>query len=167
MYFLNFYNKKIYEKYNKRNNSEIILNTSYNNMDNIIRTKNTRNKSFFVPKKSSYNIFHNIISKGNIYINNIKNEKFINYKYFPFNYYKYNYSCEDLMDYVKNENLKTYLSFKNNQLKLLIYNFLYLYMFDEYIYMHTHKKDINEYFNFVNILKKETKIKIQGISFLF
>ncbi|EWC73631.1 hypothetical protein C923_05702 [Plasmodium falciparum UGT5.1] len=164
-YFLNFYNKKIYEKYNKRNNSEIILNTSYNNMDNIIRTKNTRNKSFFVPKKSSYNIFHNIISKGNIYINNIKNEKFINYKYFPFNYYKYYYSCEDLMDYVKNENLKTYLSFKNNQLKLLIYNFLYLYMFDEYIYMHTHKKDINEYFNFVNILKKKQKLRYRVYHF--
>ncbi|SOV19649.1 conserved Plasmodium protein, unknown function [Plasmodium sp. gorilla clade G2] len=165
-YFLNFYNKKIYEKYNnKRHKSEIILNMSYNNMENIIKTKNNRNKSFFVPKKSSYNIFHNILSKRNTYINNTNNDNIINYKYFPFNYYKYYYSYDDPMNNVKNQNLKTYFNFKNNQLKLLIYNFLYLYIFDEYIYMHTHKKDINEYFNFVNVLKKKQKLRYRVYHF--
>ncbi|CAG9473728.1 unnamed protein product [Plasmodium vivax] len=69
-------------------------------------------------------------------------------------------------DKLKNYSLRNFFNFPNNELKILIYNFLFLYIFDEYIYMNMHKKDISEYFNFVNVLKKKQKLRYNLFNFL-
>ncbi|SBT42553.1 conserved Plasmodium protein, unknown function [Plasmodium ovale wallikeri] len=78
-----------------------------------------------------------------------------------------NTHVEDDMQSARNEDLKNFFNFRNNELKILIYNFLYLYIFDEYIYMNTHKKDINEYYNFVNVLKKKQKLRYRVYNFIY
>ncbi|EUD69341.1 hypothetical protein C922_00204 [Plasmodium inui San Antonio 1] len=74
---------------------------------------------------------------------------------------------EDGKDNLKNYSLRNFFNFPNNELKILIYNFLYLYIFDEYIYMNMHKKDISEYFNFLNVLKKKQKLRYNFCNFLW
>ncbi|OTN65400.1 Uncharacterized protein PKNOH_S110094800 [Plasmodium knowlesi] len=84
----------------------------------------------------------------------------------------YNYRDEDYYgedygeDNLKNYSLRNLFNFPNNELKILIYNFLYLYIFDEYIYMNIHKKDISEYLNFLNVLKKKQKLRYNLFNFL-
>ncbi|KJP88438.1 hypothetical protein AK88_01890 [Plasmodium fragile] len=73
----------------------------------------------------------------------------------------------DGQDNLNSYSLRNFFNFPNNELKILIYNFLYLYIFDEYIYMNIHKKDISEYLNFLNVLKKKQNLRYNLYNFLY
>ncbi|SBT80357.1 conserved Plasmodium protein, unknown function [Plasmodium malariae] len=173
----------------KRYNSDIVLNKS----DPIIKTHtldinyrntyipNNQDGKEFVFDENSYINKLRHVSCDNLYKNNNingtnngrKNDNFIESIFFKkrinkklFNVNKNIHDEEDTNNW-KNQNLKNFFNFRNNELKILIYNFLYLFIFDEYIYMNIHRKDISEYFNFVNVLKKKQKLRYNFYNLLY
>ncbi|CAD2100489.1 conserved Plasmodium protein, unknown function [Plasmodium vinckei brucechwatti] len=135
-----------------KDNGEIILTNQseekclHNAYDNIFFNKNMNNM--------------NNHSK----IDGRKNDNFINILKKKKN--RLNKNGHDDMNSFKNQNVQTFFNFSNNELKIMVYNFLYLYILDEYIYGNTHKKDINEYLNFKNVLKKKQKLRYNFFNFI-
>ncbi|CXI93273.1 conserved Plasmodium protein, unknown function [Plasmodium berghei] len=164
-----------YKNINKLN-SPIQVNafSNYNYKNPLLwSVKDTR--KIMVTNQSEENFVHN--SYGNIFVNknmsNMNNPSKTSVKYdgrkndnFIDNILKkkkkinkLNKNGSDDMNNFKNQNVQTFFNFSNNELKIMVYNFLYLYILDEYIYGNTHKKDINEYLNFKNVLRKKQKLR--------
>ncbi|CAD2111500.1 conserved Plasmodium protein, unknown function [Plasmodium vinckei] len=138
-----------------KDNGEIILTNQseekclHNAYDNIFFNKNMNNNSKIDGKYDG--------RKNDNFIDNILKKKKKN---------RLNKSEHDDMNSFKNQNVQTFFNFSNNELKIMVYNFLYLYILDEYIYGNTHKKDINEYLNFKNVLKKKQKLRYNFFNFI-
>ncbi|CRH01346.1 conserved Plasmodium protein, unknown function [Plasmodium relictum] len=163
---------------NKRYNSDIVLNRSKEILKTHNNDINIKSYTFSNDLNENRGININPISYDNHTIydnekkcyNKEKNDNFIdtifkkriNKNIFGINR---NISEDDIIN-LKSYNLKKVFNFQNNELKILIYNFLYLHIFDEYLYVNTHKKDINEYFNFVNVLKRKQKLRYNFYNFL-
>ncbi|ETB63147.1 hypothetical protein YYC_00731 [Plasmodium yoelii 17X] len=118
----------------------------HNSYDNIFFNKNMSNMN----NPSKISVKYDGRKSDNFIDNILKKKKKKN---------RLNKSESDDMNNFKNQNLQTFFNFSNNELKIMVYNFLYLYILDEYIYGNTHKKDINEYLNFKNVLKKKQKLR--------
>ncbi|CRG94775.1 conserved Plasmodium protein, unknown function [Plasmodium gallinaceum] len=180
---IDFRNDKCYNNFNyKKYNSDIILNRSKQNFEthnDDINTKSYTYSSDINTKKRIKNDFiYNIrpVSCDSMYdkdekcYNKEKNDNLIDTifkKRINRNIFSVNRNLNEHNNInLKTHNLKKFFNFNNNELKILIYNFLYLYIFDEYLYINTHKKDINEYFNFVNVLKRKQKLRYNFYNFL-